>query len=99
MSLSRCLSVLALVAMVGQATAQLVPPPATSTIINFDELTLPDQIAVDNPGTILPPDTYVNRGILITGFGNSGGVGLNVTQEFSVVPGISSPNSLVFASI
>jgi len=104
------IGVLAFAALVGRAAAQVVPapapPPPTAAVVNFDELVgLPTELSLEGGGLpVFPPDTYVNRGLQITGFGNSGGIGFNLSEGFNPPsnpppPGISFPNILFFASI
>jgi hypothetical protein len=88
-------SALLLTALVSGVRAQLVPPPPTATLVNFDDIDL-------GPNQQIPflvvTDQYVNRGVQFAGFGqNSGGL-FNPSFDPSEVPYISLPNNIYFLS-
>src|SRR5262249_30637412 len=92
MTIPRFVSVLALAALASRATAQLVPPPLTATVVNFDDLVGCTDILSCLP---IPPDTYNSLGITISGFGQNGAIVFDATTSSY---GISPPNVLFFFS-
>ncbi len=95
MRISRIASALLLTALAGSAGAQLMPPPVTATLVNFDDIDL-------GPNQQIPflvvTDQYVNRGVQFAGFGqNSGGL-FNPAFNPEEVPYISLPNNIYFLS-
>ena len=96
MRISRIASALLLAALVGNAGAQLVPPPLTATVVNFDELVGCSVLGVFT-GACLPvaPDMYNSLGITISGFGQNGAIVFDA-EDTSYL--ISPPNSLFFFS-
>ena len=67
-----------LAALVRSAAAQLVPPPLTATVVNFDDLVGCSVIGVLTGGCLpIPPDTYNSLGITIAGFGQNGAIVLD----------------------
>jgi hypothetical protein len=95
MTSPRFLSVLMLAALVRSATAQLVPPPLTATVVNFDDIV--GCSSLFNPACpLLPPDTYSSVGLTITGFGQNGAT-VFAAEGSSYL--ISPPNSLLFFSV
>src|SRR5262249_3298965 len=96
MKISRIASALLLPALVGNAGAQLVPPPLTATVVNFDELVGCSVLGVLTGGCLpIPPDTYNSLGITISGFGQNGAIFFDA-EDTSYL--ISPPNSLFFFS-
>jgi hypothetical protein len=92
MTIPRFVSVLALAALVRSAPAQLVPPPLTATVVNFDDLVGCSDILSCVP---IPPDTYNSLGITISGFGQNGAIVFDAEGSSYL---ISPPNSLFFFS-
>src|SRR5262245_60977869 len=92
MTIPRFVGVLALAALASSATAQLVPPPLTATVVNFDDLVGCTDILSCVP---LPPDTYNSRGITISGSGQNGAIVFDAEGSSYL---ISPPNSLFFFS-
>jgi hypothetical protein len=88
-------SVLMLAALIGRATAAIVPPPLNATVINFDDVTVPPDTSMI-PGPLT--DEYIALGIRFRGFGESGGAIVNQDSNFGF-PAVSPPNFLGFASI
>ena len=86
------MSLLILAALVRSAAAQLVPPPLTATVINFDELAG----CASLPCPLFPPDTYSSLGITITGFGQNGATVFDAETSSYL---ISPPNALFFFSV
>jgi hypothetical protein len=95
MRISRIASALLLTALVGNAGAQLIPPPVTATLVNFDDIDLGPSQPFPLP---VITNEYVNRGIQFAGFGqNSGGL-FNPSFDPAQVPYISPPNNIYFVS-
>ena len=92
MTRPRFVSVLILAALVRSAAAQLVPPPLTAIVINFDDLAGCTSL----PCPLFPPDTYSSLGITITGFGQNGATVFDAEDSSYL---ISPPNSLLFFSV
>ena len=95
MRISRIAGALLLTALAGNAGAQLMPPPVTATLVNFDDIDL-------GPNQQIPflvvTNEYVNRGVQFAGFGqNSGGL-FNPSFDPASVPYISLPNNIYFLS-
>ena len=95
MTSSRFLSVLMLATLVRTATAQLVPPPPTATVVNFDDIVGCSSL-FSPPCPVLPPDTYNSVGITIAGFGQNGATAFAAEGSSYL---ISPPNSLFFFSV
>ena len=76
MTIPRFVSVLMLAALVRSAAAQLVPPPLTATVVNFDDLVGCSVIGVLTGGCLpIPPaNTHNSLGITISGFGQNGAI-------------------------
>ena len=85
-----------LAAFVGSAPAQLMPPPLTATIVNFDDIPLgPDQ---QIPFLVVTDQYTDSAGVTFAGFGeNSGGL-FNPSFNPEDVPYISLPNNIYFLS-
>src|SRR4029077_1553188 len=66
----RFVSALLLATLVHDARAQINPPPANATVINFDDMPGASSVA-DVPGPLTTE--YVDRGIIFAGFGQNGG--------------------------
>lgn len=94
MRIVRWMGVLILTGLVNVATAQVVPPPLSATVINFDDVTEPDSLPASGPLTT----EYSGLGITFAGFGHNGGAR---TQFFGSVPtgAASLPNVLYFIGI
>jgi len=90
--------ILLLAGVSGSANAQILPTPIASTVVNFDDITGAPS-SVGPPVPVLDPDRYVNLGVRITGFGASGGVIFDLSNNGAPTPAISPPNALTFASI
>jgi len=80
--------------LVGTAAAQVVPPPLSATLVNFDDVQAPESLPAPNALTT----EYSNLGVTFGGFGLNGGAR---TQAFGSVPtgAISPPNVLYFIGI
>jgi len=80
--------------LVGTATAQVVPPPLSATVVNFDDVEAPSSLPAPGPLTT----EYSNLGVTFGGFGQNGGAR---TQAFGSVNSgaISPPNVLYFIGI
>ena len=91
----RFVSALLLATLVHDARAQINPPPANATVINFDDMPGASSVA-----DVLGPLTteYVDRGIIFAGFGQNGG---GLTNFFGTNDNgaVSEPNVLYFISI
>ena len=96
MKVLHLVGVLLVSGLVHTATAQLVPPPLTATIANFDDIPLdPNNQLIPFP---IVTDHYAPVGLILSGFGqNSGGL-FNPSFNPSDVPAISLPNVLYFVS-
>jgi hypothetical protein len=95
MRLVHSLTILLLGGLVGTATAQVLPPPLSATVVNFDDVPAPGSIAE----VVAPLTTeYSALGITFGGFGRNGGAR---TQFFGSVPtgAASLPNVLYFIGI
>jgi hypothetical protein len=92
MRLLRVASALLLAGTVSSAGAQIVPPPLTATVVNFDELAG----CASLPCPLFPPDTYTSIGLTITGFGQNGATVFDAEDSSYL---ISPPNSLFFFSV
>ncbi len=97
MTVPRFVGVLLLAALVRSAPAQLVPPPLTATVVNFDD-PAGDSVACTDILTCLPipPDLYSSLGITISGFGQNGAIVFDAVTSSYV---ISPPNVLFFFSV
>jgi hypothetical protein len=97
---SRIAIVLLLAGPVASARAQILPTPPTAIVVNFDDIEgAPSDVGTPVP--LLDPTRYANLGVIIAGFGNSGGVVLNLGNggAGAPTPAISPPNALTFAGI
>ena len=90
--------ILLLAGVSGSANAQILPTPVASTVVNFDDITgAPSSVGPAVP--LLDPNMYVNLGVQFTGFGASGGVIFDLSNNGAPTPAISVPNAMTFASI
>jgi hypothetical protein len=94
MRLSGFASVLVLAALVRAAAAQVIPPPLTATVVNFDDLTANATCMPDGPITT----EYTAVGVTFSGFGLSGGGLIDAGCGYGA-PATSPPNIMGFASI
>jgi hypothetical protein len=79
---------IALAALTADVAAQIVPPPANSTVIDFDDLAAaPDIFTMPGPLST----ELADRGVTFSGFGTNGGGVVEYTGA-----GQSPPNTLVF---
>ena len=87
--------VLTLAALVPNAPAAVIPPPITSTFINFDDMPgATDVLSIPGPLTT----QYVDRGVIFSGFPAQNGGGILGTGGFAPLPEISPPNFMLFLS-
>jgi hypothetical protein len=95
MRLLRSMAVLVIGGLVGSATAQVLPPPLSATVVNFDDVEAPSSV-----DQVVGPLTteYSDLGITFGGFGRNGGAR---TQFFGSVPtgAASLPNVIYFLGI
>ncbi len=65
MRVSRSMVLWLVAGLVGTAAAQVVPPPLSATLVNFDDVQAPEQ-----PARRMPLTTeYSNLGVTFGGFG------------------------------
>ncbi len=91
----RVVSALILAALVHDARAQIAPPPANATVVNFDDMPGAPSVA----DVVGPLSTeYNDRGITFAGFGQNGGA---LTNFFGSNDNgaVSLPNVMYFISI
>ena len=92
MKRSVLMSALMLGALARTATAQFTPVSPTDVLVNFDNIGATDDITTAFPAS----NELADLGIQFMGFGENGGVIFaNISPN---TPGISDPNSMIFAS-
>ena len=96
MRLSAFASVFVLAALVRGAVAQVVAPPLTATVVNFDDMVASDTCMPNGPITT----EYAGLGVIFSGFGKSGGGLINGNCNYgNNGVAVSPPNLMGFATI
>jgi hypothetical protein len=93
MKRSLLVSALVLGAMARMATAQIIPVSPSDVLVNLDNI----PPATNDITTAFPvTNEFADLGVQFAGFGENGGALFNFQQ--APTPGISEPNTIVFAS-
>jgi hypothetical protein len=96
MKLSGFASAAIIAALARAATAQVIPPPLTATVVNFDDMVASDTCMANGPITT----EYAGQGVIFSGFGKSGGALINGGCNYgNNSMAVSPPNIMGFASI
>ena len=86
-------SALVLGAMTRMATAQIIPVSPSDVLVNFDNL---PPFMIDITQAVPATNEVADLGVQFAGFGENGGFLFDLNEAGT--PGISDPNTLVFAS-
>ena len=96
MKLSGFASAVIIAALARAATAQVIAPPLTATVVNFDDMVANESCMPNGPITT----EYVGLGVIFSGFGLSGGGLINGACNYgNNSMAVSPPNLMGFATI